>query len=395
MERFGTQISGAATEVLHHEATLTLNTMFRGQQTEQEVLKRFFKWMVPFWHFFKCRFRPDGTMTFKEFEKYVHWDWHFAGDCQQVFKLLDKDDKGFISVGECLQGKRWYEHVRDMGEFDLTQFRRMFADHYGNLGLAWRLALDPEDRGFCCFNVFARECHKLGLKKSLRSTWNSLTDNDPQRPIRLQDLDPFGDSLVSNFAVALTLQYGSLRDGWDQIVRDGGGRLKRSEFIERCEKLGINVDQAKWLFSVLDKNKTRCLTAFDKLTFLSHWDPGRLENTDASQSPGSPTQRMNRAIQSAARQSHVTEFKAFKGDGSAKNPFENNPDFEPFNLEIVLSKEEHQEYLKRSFAKALIMGIDVKGEQKWRETQNTKKLKELEDLSARWNEIVYRPPESV
>merc|ERR1712139_458456 len=145
---------------------------------------------------------------------------------------------------------------RDKGENNTNQFRIKMADHWGNLGRAWRLSLDKYNTGRCCFNHFCRECHKLGIIRHLKNIWEDLTEGDSKRNIYYRDLDPDGDMVVQMFITSLTLHGGTLLKGWQQIIEEGGGHLHRHGFIQHCATWGIGMEPAKWLFSVLDPHGT-------------------------------------------------------------------------------------------------------------------------------------------
>lgn len=331
----------------HKEATATLSHMVKLARGEEKIVIHFYNWVAKddeHWSSFWSRFRPDGTMTWPEFEKYVHWDNHWIGETEEVFHLIEGDNSGFITTSKAIQLKRWWQHHKDIGEVDTKQFRARFADHYGNLGIAWRLALDADTNGRCCFKVFSRVCHEIGCARHLKSIWEYLTDGHVSRCITYSDFDPEGDVLLHQFAVALTLHGGTLLQGWLQLVNDQGGRLHRDAFIERCETWGIGMRPAKWLFAVLDPNGTRFLTEYDDLDFIALWDPGEI---------------------AFCADSLEGLQKSLQGDGTAANPFhltEADNVHDPFDLVVELSPEEHEEYQLRLRASQLIAGIDMVGE---------------------------------
>jgi len=333
----------------HKEATATLSHLVRLARGTEKIVVHFYNWVASddeHWTGFWSRFRPDGTMTWQEFEQYVHWENRWVGETEEVFHLMAGDNPGYITASKALQLKRWWQRHRDVGELDIKQFRARFADHYGNLGVAWRLALDKEASGKCCFRVFSRVAHELGCHRHLKTIWEELTDGHVSRCINYADFDPEGDVLLHQFAVALTLHGGSLLQGWMQLVNDQGGHLHRDAFIERCEGWGIPMKPAKWLFSVLDPHYTRFLTEYDDLDFLHLWDPGEITFCHDSL----------KGLQ-----------QSLKGDGSARNPFhldEADNVTEPFDLVVELDEDEYEEYQNRLRMTQMVAGIDLSGEAK-------------------------------
>merc|ERR1719311_1142266 len=67
-----------------------------------------------------------------------------------------------------------------------------------------------------------------------------------------------------------------MREGWNRMIRNAGGHLHTAHFIECTADFGFDMYEAKWLFAVLDSDQRRFLTEFDRLRFLSHWDPGQV-----------------------------------------------------------------------------------------------------------------------
>merc|ERR1719408_228563 len=68
---------------MHQEAHATLKHMFSQAIGDDNILQRFIAFIARdenHWQCFWSRFRPDGTMTWKEFEKYVHWDQKWTGE---------------------------------------------------------------------------------------------------------------------------------------------------------------------------------------------------------------------------------------------------------------------------------------------------------------------------
>jgi len=103
-------------ERMHQEAHAVLQHMVRQARGDECILKHFISWITTDddkWRNFWSRFRADGTMTWKEFEKYVHWDCKWTGETEEVFGLLDQSQCGHITAGRCLKLKRWWQSCKD------------------------------------------------------------------------------------------------------------------------------------------------------------------------------------------------------------------------------------------------------------------------------------------
>lgn len=325
------------------------------EKSDDELLCSFFKWIITrgWWHQFWAAFRADGIMSWLEFENFVHWDGHWTGDKLRVFKELAKHCGAdpaapFLTASGVLDLKRWWEDMDDPGKrISLATFKSVFAEHYGNLGCAWRVALDTEDTGKVSFLTFCRICRSLGLGKNLKTTWEELTGGHPGRTILYHDWDPLGDRIVSRFAMSLSIKHGGMREGWDSVIKNAGGNMHFSAFADVCADLGFNIADAKWLFSVLDKEKRRYLNQFDRLRFLSHWDPG-----DAI--PDITLQELKyKSAQSAKRGKKVPTTNADSGDVPYKLSHSN-----PFEFVLELNEEEYAEYQERLQARQLSIGQD-------------------------------------
>jgi hypothetical protein len=364
--------------------------MFRSlfvEKSENELLAAFFKWVVHqgWWNQFWATFRADGIMSWLEFENFVHWDGKWTGDKRRVFKELAKhcgtdQDHPYLTASGVLDLKRWWENMDDPGKaVNIETFRKIFAEHYGNMGCAWRMALDPEDTGKCSFLVFCRICNSLGMRKNLKSIWEELTDGNPHRPILYSDWDPVGDRLVGRFAMALTLKYGGMREGWNEIVKNAGGNMHFASFVDSCSDMSFTLVEARWLFLVLDKEKRRYLNQFDRLRFLLHWDPGQdapdMTVQELQFSSFKPKTRYGKGSKKESGEVVQTPFRL-----SHKNPFE-------FMLE--LTDEEYAEFQARLQTRLLIVGQDEKAMDQYMKKTDRKQKEHA--AKARIQGVLSRP----
>jgi len=375
------------------EAQDILSTLLVKQKTNEELISSFFKWLCiqTFnWAEFWDRFRPDGTMTWLEFEQFVHWEGKWAEETRRTFEIICEEGSGYITTKRVLHFKRWWQKVRDVGNITLDEFRQRLIDHFGNLGLAWRQAFDPDEDGRCCFWVFCRECHKIGIKRRLRSLWSELTDGEPTRSIYFADLDPEGDRLLAHFVLCLAVKYGDYRTGWNSIITAGaagaGGaaHLRKDGFMDTCYTFDIEAKAARWLFTVFDKDNTRYLTMYDALTlnFIGHYDPGDVSGMTMEDLKHSHA--MTRKMMQLARKK--------KKAGVMEGDFTRDAidfgdmglaDDEPFEFVIELTQAEHEEYLRRSLSRRLIAGehahIEEKKTKGVRQLQLEARLKDMTD----------------
>jgi len=179
------------------------------------------------------------------------------------------------------------------------------------------------------------------MNRNLNTLWRKLTKGDVSRAIYLRDLDPELDKILKDFALRLVTLHGNLRQGWCAICRAGGGHLHEEGFEVATSGLGIDARSSKLLFAVLDPHQRRYLTEFDSLEFLQIWNPGV--------SGGS-------ALAAAAAAAALTESattKTVAGAVSGGSPNLSDledkvvPQLGNFEFELVLSKEEYCEYLRR------------------------------------------------
>jgi len=195
------------------------------------------------------------------------------------------------------------------------------------------------------------------------------------RQICFRDLDPLGDRLLTKFCMALCIKYGSIDNAWKQILHNCGGNIHRHMFINVCHDLGIGLKPAKWLFAVLDPYHVRYLSPYDKLTFLSLWDPGQITGMSLADLNRSPSRR-------SVPDDDAFDLTAVEGwiEGE-QNPFYVSHT-NPYEIILELTKEEHTELQRRRRVRALIAGVDIDAENKTRMRREREAQQELDDLMA-------------
>lgn len=293
--------------------------------------------------------------------------------------MICEPGTGYITTKRVLHFKRWWQKVPDVGTFTLEKFRKQLSDHFGSLSLAWRKMYDPDEDGSCCFWVFCRENHKLGIKRRLRSLWAELTDGEPLRCIHLADLDPEGDRLIAHFVLCLAVKYGGLRSGWSAMInQDDDTAFHKSDFVDFCKTFDIEAKSARWLFNVLDKDNTRYLTVFDapSLNFLALYDPGDVSGMSMEDLKHSHAQTRKLVEQSKQKGTGI-----FAADST--NPADIGLDEQFFDFVIELTQAEHEEYLRRCLNRRLIAGehahIEERKTKGVRQLQLEARLKDLTD----------------
>lgn len=360
------------------------------QESTQQVLSQFIHWAIPRWKVFWSKFRADGTMPWEDFEAFMTngsgWGkqlqlgkWN--GDTRRVFELLG-DGHGHITTRRVLEARRLVEGKKDVAEKGVEGLRRQLTAQYGSLVRAWRCILDPDARGRCSKTTFIKELRNLGFRGNLMSTWAEITCGEVDRTITLVDLDPEGDGLMELFVVTLTTQWGSWKSGWSNILRAADGRISPIFFADVCKKLGFNQRDAKKIFSALDPHQTGSLTE-DKGAFLDFWATdykSHLMSSSAELSqalaPGSPGGLTPRGFSPGGISPRGDLTPRGQAGGSSprlspKSPRQNRdhvdnshivpkfgnsapegiigfdaPSLE-FEFQIILSKEEYREYLRR------------------------------------------------
>merc|ERR1711871_1637434 len=96
----------------------TMKQMFRLGRNETKSLEQFMRWVLrqdDRWHDLWSFSRPDGTMSWKEFEQFAKWEWKWQGPAELVFQLLEEGSCGYITNISILELRRWFETNADLG----------------------------------------------------------------------------------------------------------------------------------------------------------------------------------------------------------------------------------------------------------------------------------------
>ncbi|CAE8603450.1 unnamed protein product [Polarella glacialis] len=245
---------------------------------------------------------------------------------------------------------------------------------FGNLARSWRTIFDPDCTGRCGRMNFAKACKEAGFNGDLKKSWLELGGGSQLRPITLRDLDREADDLLLLFSRALRENHDSVREGWFAFMKAHGtrGRIFIPDFELVCRDMGLGLKEATRLFSYLDKNGDKRVT-LDEWLFLSLWEQRR-PLSEASSDPGQNTWMSSTAPASApataawppsppfgqdlpvdARSAEIAVPVVLLADlpvngtrnSSAKNG-RSQAATSPgdFEFVVVLTQEEHEEYLR-------------------------------------------------
>jgi hypothetical protein len=324
---------------LQIESQAVVGELLKTYMTPDKCIDAFIRWVLPQWPAFWGRFQADGTMSWKDFEQFVQWEQRWQGDTRRVFSIFDPHSTGYISKPFVLEVRRKWHNQKDTAYNSIENFKWQFANRFGSIGRGWRLALDTGDTGHCPQLEFMRCCHTIGMNRNLKTLWRRLTKGDVSRSICLRDLDPELDKILKDFALRLVTLHSTLRQGWCAICRAGGGHLHEEGFEQACMGLGMDTKSSKLLFAVLDPTQRRYLTEYDNLDFLEIWNPGNQSGSAA-------------AAAAAAAMTDGTANKQGIKPGSpppnlGQEEIPSLPNLGNFEFELVLTRDEYSEYLRR------------------------------------------------
>lgn len=333
-------------------------------QEPAKLLADFIRWVLPRWTTFWHLFRADGTMGWPEFEEFVRsggscgkqfqlGKWSGSSrDVRRVFELLSDGSGTAITTRACLEARRHFERDKDVATSGLDGLRRHLLSQFGSLARAWRCVLDTESTGRCCQAGFLRGCAAVGFRGNLKTAWVEITHGEVARSVTLRDLDPEGDVLLAQFALALATVHGTLKAGWTDIMRRGYGRLDLAAFTDACRSLGLTGREAKRLFMVLDPRNAGYIPE-DRMEFLALWDPGEQAGLAPMWSP------RRRSLDSAAGLLTLPDTTAQPLTQRFPEPSASSSGMEDdgvvgidvpalaFEFTVVLNKQEYREYLRR------------------------------------------------
>jgi len=133
--------------------------------------------------------------------------------------------------------------------------------------IAWRMAFDLDSSNCVTFQEFKDACEYFNSTRNVGGAWRVL-DKDFRGVIHLHDIDPASADIVESFKDWALSTFGSIRQAFVQMDRDGGGTLSCEEMRRACRRLKWDGDPRLFFEAVaLDGSHV----SYQDLTFLSTW----------------------------------------------------------------------------------------------------------------------------
>jgi hypothetical protein len=308
--------------------------------SEDKLLISFFRWLVPrWWDKLWGMFKADGSMEWDKFEEILRYDHKLGPSARRIFESLG-DGNGVLTKKTLLDVKKQYQRFTDFRQYGATGFRQRLSDRfYGNYIKAWRLLLDPDDRGFCCHADFVKACKTMDYSGELQTCWRELTGGvgGASRPMMLGDIDMESEKLLTRLIHELRRKHTNPRDGWYAALRTHGTATKMTfaQFQYFCQELDFTVKEARLIFNGLDKDNDRRLS-MDEWKFLGHYESRTNYFEDSgSVAPVSASRLSPRYAAGASVADSTWHATGLDVSGST------------FEFLVVLTKDEHEEYQRR------------------------------------------------
>lgn len=143
------------------------------------------------------------------------------------------------------------DQEQNKGCDSLDSLKAALMKKYGNLAVAWRVALDPTGLGHCSFEDFCIALrNRVGYCGDLNQIWQRLKKPNASY-VSLNDLDPASAEMLWSFRAVLLEGFGNLMNAWHMgLDPKGHGKLEEKEFIARAKEVGFEGDCEK-LFRLL------------------------------------------------------------------------------------------------------------------------------------------------
>lgn len=150
-------------------------------------------------------------------------------------------------------------HLTDTTE----EFEYLCIRTYGSLIGAWRLCLDLDGNGKLTFGEFCKALRRLGFGGDYQALFKRY-DKDQKHFIRLKDLDPEADEIITSFLALLGSNFGELDNAWRLgFKKDPHDSIDEEGLRKACEAMGYSHDVQK-LF--------RCLQPVPGRQLITIWD---------------------------------------------------------------------------------------------------------------------------
>jgi Ca2+-binding EF-hand superfamily protein len=262
----------------------------------------------------------SGTVSREEFVEAISGLGWTEDNAARVYKLLDFDRSGFITLDEIdakaaaamvrgddllgldvengkrktrtrvqdgstaasrrneAQGKEQRQRTEAAerarkaalsGATNLTQWKERLSRQYGNLLRAWRNGLDADGNGRLSYGEFCTAGRQHGYAGDLRALWNEL-DATGEGLISLGEFCPEVAGPVEAFLRCLREAHGgSLVRAWNESLdTNRSGTVTREEFMEVAERLRFAGDAAM-VYRLFDFDKSGFIT-LDEIDPVAH-----------------------------------------------------------------------------------------------------------------------------
>jgi len=143
-------------------------------------------------------------------------------------------------------------------------FRHFLKDRFGTLVLAWRVALDTENKGVIEWDDFGRVIRVMGFGQvSIPALWAEL-DEDESGKVTLSELCPEEADELGCFRGFLKSKYETPEDAWKAFDEDDPPCLTEQDFCSACKDIGWNHSAAGVFKNLLsDLNGRKLITLKD------------------------------------------------------------------------------------------------------------------------------------
>lgn len=152
---------------------------------------------------------------------------------------------------------------------DCQGFKKLLVIRFGTLVSAWKSCLDKGMTGRVSYCDFCRSCRELGYGDSVRRLFNEL-DRNTKGFVSLYDIDDRVAKLIESLAARVSEEWGSTQGAWEGTFNPRRkARISLAEFGPACRSIGFKEDPAA-LLKALDCSRSGGLS-FRDFSFLEMW----------------------------------------------------------------------------------------------------------------------------